>query len=493
MSTESAVVRFAPSPSGPPHLGNMRTALFNWLLARATGGRFILRIEDTDRTRYQPAAEREMLDALRWLGLEWDEGPDIGGPNGPYRQSERLSLYHAVAERLIAGGSAYRCTCSPERLARVQAQIKARGRAQLYDNHCRDLNIGPTTEPHVIRLRVPLSGSIPVADAIRGAIPFEYKKLAGDIVLMKSDGFPTYHLAVVVDDHMMGVTHALRGDEWIPSAPLHVLLYQTLGWKPPIFVHLPLVTDREGKKIKKREPTFQVSTYRTAGYLPEAVINALALLGWNPGTTQEYFTRAELIEQFSIERLSKSPSVFDEARLRWFNRQHIAQANPDELVKAVLPILQNAYGEAVGQDIVWVRRLVEMVHDELTTLNNIVAATAFVFDPGPPDEEAQAALRSAPAYPVLEAFRDELSAVETLSDDSSAVLLRTLRGRFKKEPGWDGRAVMFPLRAALTSRVTGPHLSDVVVLLGKGECLRRIDMALEALGQSREAHSSRPE
>jgi glutamyl-tRNA synthetase len=479
---EPAIVRFAPSPTGPPHLGNLRTALFDWLLARATGGRFIVRIDDTDRTRYDPQAEAQMLGALRWLGLNWDEGPEVGGPHAPYRQSERLTLYQQAAERLIESGHAYRCTCPPERVEAVQARLKAQGRPQVYDNHCRDLSIGPTDEPYVVRLKTPLRGSLTFHDLIRGNISFEYKRLAGDIILLKSDGYPTYHLAMVVDDHDMGITHILRGEEWIPSTPLHLLLFEALGYEPPAMVHLSLVTDREGRKIKKREPSFEVSAYREGGFLPEAVINYLALLGWHPGTTEEIFTPAELIERFSLDRLSKSPAAFDEDRLRWFNRQHLARLSLEELATRVLPLVRAAYPQAASRDDEWLIRLISLARDEMATLLDVVPATRFAFEAGNPTPEALEALTGEQGRPVLSAFLEALDSITAPLDTATAdAFLRGLRGQFKQSHGWGGRAVMFPVRAALTGSVTGPHLADVLALLGKEEACRRVKAALSLL------------
>jgi len=474
-------VRFAPSPTGPPHLGNLRTALVDWLVARAQGGRFIVRVEDTDQERLDPTAEAAMLDALRWLGLDWDEGPDIGGPRGPYRQSERLDTYRLIAGQLIEQGHAYRCDCSPERLEIVQQRLRAQGRSQVYDNHCRDLNIGPTDTPHVVRLKMPAEGGVAFHDVVHGEIAFEYGKLAGDIVLMKSDGFPTYHLAVVADDHAMEVTHVIRGDEWIPSTPIHIRLFEALGWEIPTFVHLPLVTDKQGKKIKKREPSFQASVYREAGYLPDAVANALALLGWNPGTTDEVFTLEELVSRFTLDRISKSPAIFDEDRLRWFARQHMARLSLDQLAERAIPLINAAYPQAAERGRDWLTQLIGAVREELVALNDVVGAVRFAFDDGDLTEEARAALHSESSPTVLAALRDRLVATTLLDAEMASSLFKTLRADFKQSHGWNAQAVMFPLRAALTGMTTGPHLSDVATLLGKDESLRRVEKALSLL------------
>ncbi len=442
-----AIVRFAPSPTGPPHLGSLRTALFDWLLARATGGRFILRIDDTDRSRYDPQAEEQMIEALRWLRLQWDEGPDIGGPHAPYRQSERLALYHEAAEWLIEAGAAYR----------------------------------PADAPQVVRLKTPRRGRVAFRDALRGEIAFNYARVPRDPVLIKSDGYPTYHLASVVDDHHMGITHVLRGEEWIPSTPLHLLIFAALGWEAPIYVHLPLVVDKEGQKLKKRDPRALALTYRDQGYLPEGVVNYLALLGWHPGSEQELFTPAELIAHFKLERLSKSAATFDEDRLRWFSRQHLATLPLEDLAARTLPLLRAAYPQAAERSEAWLTQLVALVRDEMSTLNDVVTAARFALGPPEIGEEACAVLASEAARPVLEAFRAELAALQTSDAAACAALLKELRARFRQVRGWDGRTVMFPIRAALTGTLAGPHLADIVALLGKEESLRRIHQALSLL------------
>jgi glutamyl-tRNA synthetase len=464
--------------------------LFDWLLARAArsaGGRFIVRIDDTDRARYDARAEAAMMEALRWLGLDYDEGPDVGGPNGPYRQSERVDLYNAAIERLIETGHAYRCTCSQQRVEIVQKRLRAQHKMAVYDNHCRDLIIGPTDEPHVVRFKMPLEGSITIRDSVRGEIHFEVDKLAGDVVLLKTDGYPTYHLAMAVDDHDMQVTHIIRGDEWIPSTPVHVLLFQALGYEPPEFVHLPLVTDQSGSKIKKRDPSFEFSTYRDGGYLPEAVMNALAFLGWHPGTTDEIFTPQELIERFSLERVSKSPAAFDENKLHWFGRQHIARLSLDALADRTIPLLEAAYPAAAGRDRAWMLVVIGAVREEMATLNDVIPAARYAFAADDLTPEAEAALATEQARPVLESLHERLAQVEGFDPETAAALFKELRSDFKKSHGWGGQAVMFPARAALTGSTSGPHLSDVLLVLGKDEALRRVEAAMKKVSPAHQA------
>jgi glutamyl-tRNA synthetase len=478
--TSPAIVRFAPSPTGPPHLGNLRTALYNWLLARATGGRFILRIDDTDQERYSAEAERLMIDALEWIGLTPDEGPHVGGIHAPYRQSERLDLYRAAIDYLLASGHAYRCTCTQERLEGVQARLRSLKKPQVYDNHCRELNITAPDQPHVIRLKMPLTGDVTVHDLVRGEIRTSYQNVAGDIVLVKSDGFPTYHLATVVDDQAMGITHIIRGEEWLPSTPLHLRLFEAMGWNAPAFIHLPLVTDRAGRKIKKRDPSFEVSTYREAGFLPEAVANALALLGWNPGSTDEVFSLPELVERFNIERLSKSPAAFDEEKLRWFNRQHLVRLPLELLTTQVQTRLSAAYPDQTrAAD--WWRELSEMMREEIGTFADLDQIARPLFEAVAPNESAREALAAEQARPVLEACRDRLEALADLNSETAAELTRALRADFKNSHSWKAQQVMLPLRVTLTGTTSGPHLSDMMRLMGKEICLQRIHEALDLL------------
>ncbi|HIE03586.1 MAG TPA: glutamate--tRNA ligase, partial [Candidatus Latescibacteria bacterium] len=321
-------VRFAPSPTGRLHVGSAHTALFNWLFARHHGGAFVLRIEDTDRSRVVEGALEDILEGLRWLGLDWDEGP--------YFQSERVEIYRRHADVLLERGWAYRCFCSPERLERMRREQQARGEPPKYDRRCRDLPPDEVKgrveagEPNVIRLKVPLEGETKFVDLIRGEIVFRNSEL-DDLILLKSDGFPTYHLASVVDDHLMGITHVLRAEEWISSTPKHVLLYEAFGWEPPNFAHLPLILGPDKSKLSKRHGATALLDYRDKGYLPEAMANFLALLGWSPGDGREKLSGEEMIEEFSLEGMGKRGSVFDETKLEWLNGLCIRELPPEQL------------------------------------------------------------------------------------------------------------------------------------------------------------------
>jgi glutamyl-tRNA synthetase len=391
----------APSPTGEPHIGNVRTAVFNWLFARKMGGQFILRIEDTDRTRYQPETVAVIMDGLHWLGLDWDEGPGleelqylglenaeeyaVGGPCGPYTQSERLAMYKEVAEELIERGWAYRCNCTPERLEQVRERQRARKQMLMYDRHCRNLPtdaISPD-EPHVIRLKVPLEGQTIVPDTIKGDVAFENENI-DDQVLIKSDGFPTYHLAVVVDDHFMEITHIIRGDDWIPSTPKRILIYQAMDWEVPTYCHVPLVNGPDGKKLSKRHGATSITEFRSQGYLPEALFNFLALLGWAPGEgeEQEIFSREELIERFDLFRVNRAPAAFSYDKLDWMDGVYIRGLSEEGLLERLLPFWQKAglvpdpYPDEKREGL---RPIVPLVQERLKRLEEVVEWTAFLF------------------------------------------------------------------------------------------------------------------
>ena len=329
--------RIAPSPTGDPHLGTAYVALFNQALAKSRGGRFIVRIEDTDAARSTPAAEQAILDALRWLGIDWDEGPDVGGPHGPYRQSERLGIYRQHIDRLLTAGQAFHCFCTPQRLDEVRAAQRAAGGNPGYDGHC--LNLAPDRvaerlqrgEAHVVRLRVPAAGACRFRDELRGAIEIPYSQVDMQ-VLLKADGFPTYHMAVVIDDHLMGITHILRGEEWISSVPKHRLLYGYLGWEMPAMVHLPLLRNPDRSKLSKRRNPTGIAYYRDQGYLPEALVNYLATMGWSMPDDREIFSRKDFQTAFDVSRIVPGGPVFDVEKLSWMNGQYLRQMQTGEFV-----------------------------------------------------------------------------------------------------------------------------------------------------------------
>jgi glutamyl-tRNA synthetase len=473
-------LRFAPSPTGELHVGGLRTALFNYLFARRHGGTFILRIEDTDRERYVEGAERGIVDMLRWAGLEPDEGPHRGGPVGPYRQSERLAHYREAAERLVAGGHAYRCYVSPTELEQMRSAQIARGEDARYDGRHRDLTpeqrarFEAEGRKPVIRMRIPDGDErVVVDDLVRGQVAFSSTQL-DDQVLIKSDGFPTYHLAVVVDDHLMGITHVLRAEEWLPSTPKHLYLYRWLGWQPPQHAHLPLLLNEDRSKMSKRSGDTAAEDYRAKGYLPDALVNFLALLGWNPGDDQELFTRAELIEKFSIERVGKAGSVFDRKKLDWMNQVYIGRLPPEALFEALRPYL--ARTPYAGEDEATLRRICRTVQPSLVTLADIERQLPYFFRPddAPLAPDVAQGLAADEARTVVAAFRDKLAAQDHLDEAVFKSVMKEVQQSTKVK----GKGLWGPVRWAITLEAEGPDLAQVAAVLGRERALARLERVL---------------
>ncbi|TFG75748.1 MAG: glutamate--tRNA ligase, partial [Chrysiogenales bacterium] len=390
------VVRFAPSPTGYLHVGGARTALFNFLFARHHGGIFILRIEDTDQKRFQAEALQEIFASLKWLGLNWDEGPEAGGERGPYFQSQRTALYSRHAEQLLAAGKAYRCFCSEERLARMrEEQEKAKmAHGSGYDRHCR---LRPEAEvkallaadaPHVVRLKVPDNRVVVFNDLIRGEISYDSSQL-DDLVLLKSDGFPTYHLANVVDDHLMRITHVLRGDEWIASTPKHVLIYEAFGWPQPHFAHMPVILAADGGKLSKRRGAASVLDYQRSGFQPEALLNFLVLLGWAPGGDREIMTLDEMTAAFSLQRVSAKAAVFDETKLEWMNGHYLQQRSQESLLPEVMACWEKLLPPAALADQVYAKKVIGLFKERSKKLIEIAENSGYFFrDPVAYDPQA---------------------------------------------------------------------------------------------------------
>jgi len=492
-------VRFPPSPTGALHVGGARTALFNWLFvygqARREGksGGLTLRIEDTDRARFVPGATEGIVDVLRWFGLDWDEGPDVGGARGPYVQSERLDHYTDHASHLLNAGHAYRCFCSPERLAEVREGQRARHEAPGYDRHCRDLD-PETIAAHqaagttpVIRFRMPLDGETLVHDLLRGEIRYLNVNLE-DLVLLKSDGYPTYHLANVVDDHLMGVSHILRGEEWIPTAPLHLRLYAAFGWDAPILAHMPLILAPTGGKLSKRHGATAMEEFRTQGFLPEALMNYLALLGWSLDGQTELFSKEALLAAFSLERVNPSPSTFDYTKLRWFNQYYINHIlTLDDLTTRLVPFLAGAglvdaaATDPAHPDYARLRAATALLKDRLETLAEAPALMDYFlrdelgpYDPAPLIPKKMELLTVLDALIAVEAT---LAEVDLEDEAATEARFRALAG----ELGLNAGQLFMPIRVAVTGRTQSPGLFDTLRVIGQARCRTRVGAAIAAL------------
>ncbi|MFI5268009.1 MAG: glutamate--tRNA ligase, partial [Chloroflexota bacterium] len=436
-------LRIAPSPTGDPHVGTAYMSLFDLAFARKNGGKFVLRIEDTDQARSTVESEQVIFRALRWLGLDWDEGPDVGGPYGPYRQSERLTLYKQYAEQLVQQGDAYYCTCTPERLAALrQAQVAAK-QPPGYDRHCRNLGLRPgPDEPHVIRMKMPVEGDSVLEDLVRGELRRAFKD-SDDQVIVKSDGFPTYHLAVVVDDHLMEISHVVRGEEWISSTPKHLALYQAFGWEPPRFAHMPLLRNPDKSKVSKRKNPTSLLWYEQQGYLPEAMLNFLALLGWSMPDGREIFTFDDIVANFSFERVVTSGPVFAMDKLQSINGHYIRSLPGDELLRRLF-------------DRDFVRSQLPLVQERMRTLNEFHTATAFFYE----DELSYDPALLAPKKAAPEEVPGWLKTVRQRLDDfrpwQPAPLEETLRA-LVTEQGWNTGHVFMAVRVAIGAALRVGH------------------------------------
>lgn len=479
--TNEVRVRFAPSPTGEPHIGNIRTTVFNWLFARQRGGKFILRIEDTDRTRYAPGSEEAIKEALRWLGLDWDEGPDVGGPYGPYVQSQRLGLYRRYVEQLVAAGRAYRCNCSPERLAALREDQQKRHQPLGYDRLCRSKAPGEVSphEQHVIRLAMPLEGTTTVHDLIRGDVTFE-NALVDDQILLKSDGFPTYHLAAVVDDHEMRISHIIRADEWVSSTPKHIALHQAFGWEPPTFAHVPVVLGEDGKRLSKRHGATSVSEFQRMGYLPEALLNFLAMLGWAPGEgeEQEIFSREELVQRFDLTRVQPSAARFSYSKLDWVNSEYIRALPPDDLAARLARVLQDAGLDAPPSKVL---ELVPLVRERMKTLNDVVPLVDFVFTEEIQYDSRLLVGRKMTAEESLAALRTARESLAELPDFNRDTLEETLYPLARERLGLKPGQLFGIIRVAAMGKTVAPPLFGTLAVIGRDRVLARVDDALQRL------------
>ena len=478
-------VRFAPSPTGYLHVGGARTALFNFLFARHFGGTFILRIEDTDQKRFQAEALQEIFTSLKWLGLNWDEGPDAGGERGPYSQSQRTAIYRKHAEQLLAENKAYRCFCSEERLTLMrEEQEKAKmAHGSGYDRHCRSLSeaevkvLLAANTPYVVRLKVPDNRKVLFHDLIRGEISYDSSQL-DDLVLLKSDSFPTYHLANVVDDHLMSITHVLRGDEWIASTPKHILIYEAFGWQPPLFAHMPVILAQDGGKLSKRRGAASVLDYQRNSILPQALLNFLALLGWAPGADREIMPLDEMIAAFSLERVSPKSAVFDETKLEWMNGQYLQQLSNDSLLPEVTAMwkkmdMQVPNGDS---DKIYAGKVIGLFKERSKKISEIAEKGRYFFcDPTAYEGQAVKKYFKGEATQILKTLATKLAGLECFNHDS----LENIYHQVAEDMGLAAGKLIHPTRLAVSGVSFGPGLFEMLELLGRETVLRRLQAALD--------------
>ncbi len=507
METKKVRVRFAPSPTGPLHIGGVRTALYNYLFARKNGGKFILRIEDTDQNRFVPGAEEYIIEAFKWCGIDFDEGVIKGGEFGPYRQSERKEMYRQYAELLIQSGHAYYAFDTPEELADVRKRFEAEKKTFTYDavqrinlrnsltldeDKVKELLDGDT--PYVIRFKMPENRVVVMNDEIRGKVEVNTRVL-DDKILFKSDGMPTYHLANIVDDHLMEITHVIRGEEWLPSLPLHVLLYEAFGWETPVFAHLPLLLKPDGKgKLSKRDgdrlgfPVFplqwtdpksgEVSRgYREDGYFPEAFINMLALLGWNPGDDREFFTMNELAEAFSLDKVGKSGARFDQEKAKWFNHHYLTAKSNEELAELFMPILEEKNIDPGDKDVPFI---VGLVKERVNFVQELWEQSSFFFKaPEEYDPKTVKKRWKTNSFNQMTELKSILESVDVFTSENTETAVK----QWIEEKEYGMGAVMNAFRLLIVGAPKGPHLFDIIAVIGKEETLARIDRGLKILGK----------
>ncbi len=488
MSQPTVRVRFAPSPTGSLHIGGARTALFNWLYAHHHGGTFVLRLEDTDQSRLAPGAIQAIHDGLLWLGLQWDEGPDVGGAHGPYVQSERLDIYGRHVDKLMESGDAYRCFCSTERLAELREYQKMNKLPPGYDRRCRDLSQDEADEqlkagvPYTIRMKVPLEGQTRFEDAIRGAVVYENPVL-DDFVILKSDGYPTYHLANVVDDRLMEISHVIRGEEWIPSTPKHVLLYEALGWRDrmPEFVHVPSILAPGGGKLSKRKGAAAVTDFQDMGFIPEAVRNFIALLGWSPGGDREKMTVDEMIEAFTVDRVIAKGAIFDEKKLEWLNSEYLKETDAEALFPAVreLWLSSGTITESYAREHAdYLLQVVDLFKSRMHRTTDFIELAGFCFrDPDEYDDKARRKHWKPEAAGLLRALADAYDALDEFTEETAEDALRVISEENEISAG----KLIHPTRLAVSGLSFGPGLFEMLVLLGKKPVVRRMRKGAELI------------
>ena len=469
--------RIAPSPTGDPHVGTAYIALFNQCFARQHGGQFILRIEDTDQVRSSAASEKQILDSLRWLGLEWDEGPDVGGPHGPYRQSERSAIYHEHSEALIKKGHAFRCFCSSERLDALRAEQMANKQTPGYDGHCLHLSADEVNsrvaagESHVVRMKVPSEGVCKVQDMLRGEIDIPWEQVDMQ-VLMKADGLPAYHLANVVDDHLMGITHVLRGEEWINSAPKHILLYQYFGWDMPALCHMPLLRNPDKSKLSKRKNPTSITFYERMGYLPEALLNYLGRMGWSMPDEREKFTLAEMVEHFDIQRVSLGGPIFDIEKLSWLNGQWIRELSEDQFAAAVQQWALNP---------AYLKPMISLAQTRVETFSDLPKLLGFFMagkvDPAP-ELFAHKKLDADGVRKALQLLLWKLEALRDWDKDNITAVIQAVAAYMELKLR-DLMPLLFP---AITGQASSVSVLDAMAHLGPDLTRYRLRQTVELLG-----------
>lgn len=478
-------LRYAPSPTGHLHIGGARTALFNYLFAKRQGGKFIVRIEDTDQTRNVENAAEKQMENLKWLGVEWDEGMDIGGPYAPYRQMERLDIYRKYIDQLLEEGKAYYCYATKEELDAEREEQIARGETpRIAERH---RNVTPEQREQYenegrvpsIHFRVPDDRVYVVNDLIRGEVTFESNGM-GDFVICRPDGIPTYNFAVVIDDYLMKISHVVRGEEHLSNTPRQLMIYEAFGWEPPQFAHLALILNQDGKKMSKRDESIIqfIEQYRDLGFLPEAIVNFLVLLGWSPGGEEEIFSQDQLIELFSLERISKSPAVFDSTKMNWMNNHYLKHKPLETILEMCIPHLQKAgfiEETLTAEKKEWVRSIVALYQEQMSYCAQIVPLAALFFlDEVVYDEEAKNVLLEPQVPEVLASFRNHLQESAEYSVDTISAALKAVQ----KETGHKGKALFMPVRVAATGQAHGRDLGQTLYLLGRDKVLQRLEQVL---------------
>lgn len=481
-------VRYAPSPTGYLHIGNARTALFNYLFARHNGGDFVIRIEDTDAKRNVEGGEESQMRNLKWLGIDWDEGVDKPGNFGPYRQSERTHIYDPLIEQLLDEGKAYKCYCTEEELEAEREAQKARGEMPRYSGKCRHLTEAERAEKEAqglkpsIRFLVPENETITFNDMVKDEVSFDTNGI-GDFVIAKKDGMPTYNFAVAVDDHLMEMTHILRGDDHISNTPKQIMIYNAFGWEPPTFGHMTLIVNESRRKLSKRDGSIIqfIEQYRDLGYLPEALFNFIAMLGWSPEGEEEIFSKEEFIKIFDPKRLSKSPALFDKQKLTWVNNQYVKKLPLNDVVELALPHLQEAgvvSKEMTNEERDWVHKLVSLYHEQMSYGAEIVGLSEMFFEDASEmtfDDEEKEVLAAETVPTVIEAFAKEAETLEPFEADEVKAAIK----RVQKETGVKGKGLFMPIRIVTTGEMHGPELPLAIEVLGREKVLNRLHNWLE--------------